>query len=72
MKVDEDDDDFATTVRESHRVFKKYQMNVHHDEPFECGFQQVGLGRTNIIHCIHTCIPYIRPYMVKLGTFSFQ
>ena len=40
MKVDEDDDDFATTVRESHRVFKKYQMNVHHDEPFECGFQQ--------------------------------
>ena len=43
MKVDMDDDDFSTTLKESHRVFKKYQMNVHHDRRSDCDFEQVGL-----------------------------
>ena len=41
MKVDMDDDDFATTLNESHRVYTKYQMNVHHDSRSECEFEQV-------------------------------
>jgi hypothetical protein len=43
VKVDMDEDDFATTLKESHRVYTKYQMNVHHDQRSECEFEKVGL-----------------------------
>lgn len=40
VKVDMNDDEFRTTLKESHRVFRKYQMNIHHDEPSDCGFEK--------------------------------
>ena len=53
MKVDMTDDEFRTTLKESHRVFRKYQMNIHHDEPSDCDFEKVGLYIQTNTYCTH-------------------
>ncbi|XP_046847727.1 arginyl-tRNA--protein transferase 1-like [Xenia sp. Carnegie-2017] len=40
VRVDMTDRVFRSTLRESHDIFIKYQMNIHKDKPCECNFKQ--------------------------------